>query len=611
MSDEPGTEIERAPISAPAVVGPVGRDEWMSLVEQATRIAHTKIVPEVFRGKPDELIAVTLLSREVGRGLMWGLRYVYISRDGRTAMHAEGMLGLMAAAGIEIWPIETTTKIARIGWQRGARSGEISYTLDEAVAAGLCTLDANGNAHARSRNDNPLPWETYTGDLLWARVVSRTARRVAPDVIGGMSYVPEEIGARVDPETGEVHAGEVETISVEKAREIRARISDLSPAMKKGLRERFYEMGAVIASGKDTPESPIVPMLPASWLERVEEEIAGVEQWEPAKAAADDEDVVEGEVVGGEPEGPIPNDDPPGPPIQIVTNNPARAGHVVRSVPVDSTGVTDVSAAIEEIIDSVPSGDPEGSTLNEWGWHTVTVDGEDERVCNRCLHPVLSHSIVRRGCFHCACNYALDADTGTMKTVGAASPHLSTGEGEPASTGPEPGQGDPPPPGIANDDTTANPERVAVGSAPGQPEVQPAATSHPAGPSADPGPLPSKATEGQFRAIHAAMRDNQLGDDARHTIIAFVTGSRTNSSREVTGAEATVILNLLGNVRQGRLSVQEHDGEWKILVMDANGKRFLESIERSIAPTHGRHGQPPVEGSQVAPISADEQGAVI
>lgn len=298
------------------------------------------------------------------------------------------------------------------------------------------------------------------------------------------------------------------------------------------------------------------------------------------------------------------------PSIQIVTSNPQRAGHVVRSATLDSTGATDMSDAIADVIDSVPS----APMAKEWGWHTVVEDGQEIAVCNRCIHPVLSHSIARRGCFTCACNYAMDAPSGTMKTVGAASP--DQGEQAPAGqpvndTGEDSVEGAPPSPGIANVGSTANPERDDVGSVPGQTEVQPPATSHPGGPSADPALLPQPATEAKFRRVMIALKENKLGDDARHTIVAFVTGSRTTSSRQITDAEAELILNLCGQVRLDRLRVEQHDGEWKILVIDDAGRRFLESIERSIAPTRGRHGRVPVDESTITPISEAEQAEVI
>lgn len=315
-----------------------------------------------------------------------------------------------------------------------------------------------------------------------------------------------------------------------------------------------------------------------------------------------------GDTTATEPEF-VEYDEPRKPAVRIVTNDARHAGHAVRSVDVDSTGATDVSATIAEIIDSVP--ETRKNEPTDWGWHNTTGIGTGAvlAVCNRCTHLVEDHSFIRHGCSHCACNYALDEPSGTMKTVGSANPGPSEGEGEPAGQPVNDAlnvEGAPPTPPVANVAASANPARNDVGSGSGQTEVQPAtSTSHPAGPSADPtppAPLPNPASEGQFRAIHAAMRDNGLGDDARHTIIEFVTGSRTNSSREITSDEAGLILNLLGQVRLGRLGVEERDSRWQILVMDESGRRFLESIERGIVPQAGAGGIARAVGSQVASV---------
>ena len=64
-------------------------------------------------------------------------------------------------------------------------SGEkltVSYTLDDAAQAGLVTITEEG-PRARSQRGQPMPWEKYTADLLWARAATRLVRRLAPDAL--------------------------------------------------------------------------------------------------------------------------------------------------------------------------------------------------------------------------------------------------------------------------------------------------------------------------------------------------------------------------------------------------------------------------------------------
>jgi hypothetical protein len=52
---------------------------------------------------------------------------------------------------------------------------------------GLVELDAAGTPVARSKRGRPMPWETFTGDLLWARAATRLIRRLAPDCLTATS----------------------------------------------------------------------------------------------------------------------------------------------------------------------------------------------------------------------------------------------------------------------------------------------------------------------------------------------------------------------------------------------------------------------------------------
>lgn len=64
--------------------------------------------------------------------------------------------------------------------------GQSSFTIEEAKKAGL------------TGKDN---WKKYPSDMLFARAISRGARRFAPGIFGGSPvYTPDEMGADVDEE---------------------------------------------------------------------------------------------------------------------------------------------------------------------------------------------------------------------------------------------------------------------------------------------------------------------------------------------------------------------------------------------------------------------------
>lgn len=75
-----------------------------------------------------------------------------------------------------------------IAWVRDGRDvGESSFTIEEAKTAGL--YRAGGN------------WQKYPSDMLFARALTRGARRFAPGIFGGAPiYTPDELGAESDNE---------------------------------------------------------------------------------------------------------------------------------------------------------------------------------------------------------------------------------------------------------------------------------------------------------------------------------------------------------------------------------------------------------------------------
>ena len=87
-------------------------------------------------------------------------------------------------------------KICTLEWfENGKRVGESNFTIEEANAAGL------------TGKDN---WRKWTSDMLFARALSRGARRYAPGIFGGSPvYTPDEMGADIDPD------GYVETTATE------------------------------------------------------------------------------------------------------------------------------------------------------------------------------------------------------------------------------------------------------------------------------------------------------------------------------------------------------------------------------------------------------------
>jgi len=82
---------------------------------------------------------------------------------------------------------QATNEVCDLEWfENGAKVGGSSFTMKEAQAAGL------------TGKDN---WKKYPSDMLFARAISRGARRFAPGIFGGSPvYTPDEMGVDVDEE---------------------------------------------------------------------------------------------------------------------------------------------------------------------------------------------------------------------------------------------------------------------------------------------------------------------------------------------------------------------------------------------------------------------------
>ena len=72
-----------------------------------------------------------------------------------------------------------------ITWYEGGQVvGESSFTMTEATAAGIT---------------NKTTWKAYASDMLFARALTRGARRYAPGIFGGSPiYTPDELGVDTD-----------------------------------------------------------------------------------------------------------------------------------------------------------------------------------------------------------------------------------------------------------------------------------------------------------------------------------------------------------------------------------------------------------------------------
>jgi hypothetical protein len=165
--------------------GPVDIDAQLRL---ATALAGaTDAVPDMYHGNPGNVLATMLHAQTLDIGVMTALGNLHFS-NGKSGMSAALMHGLILRAGHTIEILEVTDKLARLRLTRGDSrpGGEVSWTMVEAALAKLIDKGA---------------WRLYPADNLFARALSRLARRYAGDVVLGFGYVPEELESMTDDST--------------------------------------------------------------------------------------------------------------------------------------------------------------------------------------------------------------------------------------------------------------------------------------------------------------------------------------------------------------------------------------------------------------------------
>ena len=156
-------------------------------MHMAAALADSDLLPRHLRGKPSNVLVILQGARALDVSAFWALQSMHVI-EGKLGMAAELMRGLVIRAGHEFNIIERTSAKATVEIIRSDKPGRpyrASFTIHEAAEAKL------------TGKDN---WRHYPAAMLLARATSIAVRDECPDVLFGVVYTPEELGARVDEE---------------------------------------------------------------------------------------------------------------------------------------------------------------------------------------------------------------------------------------------------------------------------------------------------------------------------------------------------------------------------------------------------------------------------
>lgn len=173
------------------------------------QLSRSDLVPRGLQGKPANVFIVIMAGQEMGLTWPVSLRTIYSPGPGQIGMRGELLLAKLHEHGHEYdWeevPGQSCTfRLERYGADpnRKTRPYEATFTIDDAIQAGLAKRNADGDIVALSRENKPLPWMQYSSDMLFWRAVARCVKRGAPEVL--MGFEVQGADDRVDSTPGEV-----------------------------------------------------------------------------------------------------------------------------------------------------------------------------------------------------------------------------------------------------------------------------------------------------------------------------------------------------------------------------------------------------------------------
>lgn len=137
-----------------------------------------------------QAVVKVLAGAELGFGPVASMTGVNIIK-GKVALSANLIAAAIKRSGRYNYRVrELTDQVCVVEFfEQGQSVGVSSFSMVDAKNAGLAT------------GDN---WRKFPRNMLFARAISNGAKWYCPDLSGGPLYTPEELGAQVDGETGEV-----------------------------------------------------------------------------------------------------------------------------------------------------------------------------------------------------------------------------------------------------------------------------------------------------------------------------------------------------------------------------------------------------------------------
>lgn len=141
-------------------------------------LANTQMVPQTFRGKPDDATAAILYGAELGLKPTQALQQVFVVH-GQPAIYARTMVGLLKAKGYVFETVESNDEAVTVrGTSPRGEVEQSTWTIARAQKAGY-------TSNKKYQSDPQA--------MLYAKATSEVSRKLAPDVLLGIRYTAEDL----------------------------------------------------------------------------------------------------------------------------------------------------------------------------------------------------------------------------------------------------------------------------------------------------------------------------------------------------------------------------------------------------------------------------------
>ena len=144
----------------------------------ADALCASDMVPEIYQGKPGNGAAAILYGAELGLNPIQSLQQIFVVY-GKPAIYARTMVALVKSRGYRIQTVESTDESVTVaGASPDGEHEQATWTIERAEKAGYLSNKK---------------YKTDPQAMLYAKAASEVCRKLAPDVLLGITHTVEDL----------------------------------------------------------------------------------------------------------------------------------------------------------------------------------------------------------------------------------------------------------------------------------------------------------------------------------------------------------------------------------------------------------------------------------